>query len=158
MSDGREYEIQTIDRLIATINSGDTCEKATKALRDLVTEGAEVVAEHGGTVKGSITITLGFTFDAKGLDVTMKHKATMPPGRKVTVPEMFLIRIPVFEGGPRHLMPVRLQYRKDGTRAKWKAELVDAAGLVRAAVRAIVSEVKEKTEAPLYLAQNPVAR
>lgn len=79
MSDGREYEIQTIDRLIATINSGDTCAKATKDLRDLVTEGAEVVAEHGGTVKGSITITLGFTFDARGLDVTMKHKATMPP-------------------------------------------------------------------------------
>ena len=79
-------------------------------------------------------------------------------GRKVTVPEMFLVRIPVFEGGPRHLMPVRLQYRKNGTRANWKAELVDAPGLVRAAVRAIVSEVKEKTEAPLYLAQNPVAR
>ena len=79
MSDGREYEIQTIDRLIATINQGDTCQEATELLRELISKGTEVITEHGGEVKGSITITLGFHFDAKGLDVTMKAKATMPP-------------------------------------------------------------------------------
>jgi hypothetical protein len=35
---------------------------------------------------------------------------------------------------------------------------VDAAGLVRAAVRAIVAEVADKTKAPLYLAKNPVEK
>jgi hypothetical protein len=70
-------------------------------------------------------------------------------GKRVKVPEMFLIDIPIFDGEERRLMPVRLYYRKVGTSIKWGMQLIDHRRMVRDAVEAAAGNVRCVTAVPV---------
>ncbi|WP_044558699.1 DUF2303 family protein [Azospirillum sp. B4] len=71
-------------------------------------------------------------------------------GRKVTVPEMFFINIPVFEGDEPRLLPVRVFYRAGGGSLRWGLQLIDPNRMLRRAVGAVGRQVAEDTSLPLY--------
>lgn len=72
------YEIQTVDRLVAVINQGDDGADATKDYRNLIDTLSSYVENHGGTHKGKLVLTVSFTADQKGIDVSLASEAKMP--------------------------------------------------------------------------------
>lgn len=88
MSDAA-YEVQTVDRLVATINAGDDGNDATQDYRRLMETLNKYVEDYGGKHKGSLTIKLEFAADPKGVDVTMTSQATLP--KRPTNKERFFI-------------------------------------------------------------------
>lgn len=79
-----------------------------------------------------------------------EHETSDGRGRKVFVPDGFFVHVPVFEAGPRHLMPVRLRYRLQNGKVAWALELVDANRMVRLAVRAVAEQVGKDTNLPVF--------
>lgn len=77
-------------------------------------------------------------------------QATTRGNRRITVPEYFLVRIPIFEDEPAHLIPVRLSYRVRGGNVLWRVELVDISRLVRQTARKAAVEVADETAVHLY--------
>lgn len=72
------YEVKTVDRLVAVLNSGDDGAEATRQYRTIMDTLASYIQEHGGKHKGELTIKFGFTADAKGLDVQMDVTSKLP--------------------------------------------------------------------------------
>lgn len=75
---------------------------------------------------------------------------TRMEGRKVAVPDMFFISIPVFDGGARHLLPVRLYYRIKGSQVVWAVEVVDIRRMIRHAIETVATRVKTETGTHVY--------
>jgi hypothetical protein len=71
-------------------------------------------------------------------------------GRKVIVPDAFLLKIPVFEGETPQLVPVRLQYRRAAGAIKWFMTLVEWQRVIRFSVKTEAERVKAATELPLF--------
>lgn len=90
------------------------------------------------------------------LEIAEDHQANVK-GRKVKVPELFLIDIPVFDGEPSHLMPVRLYYRRVSGGVKWQIELVDHRRMVKDAITKAAQDVATATHLPL-INGNPFAK
>ncbi len=84
---------------------------------------------------------------------TQEHQTSDKDGRKVIVPDAFLLRAPVFEGETSQLVPVRLQYRKKGGALCWFMTLVEWRRVVRFAVKAEADRVHEATGLPVYYGQ-----
>ena len=77
MSDSA-YEVRTVDRLVAVLNSGDDGAEATRQYRNIMDTLASYIQEHGGKHKGELTIKIAFTADEKGLDVQMDVTSKLP--------------------------------------------------------------------------------
>lgn len=75
---------------------------------------------------------------------------TRSQGRKIVVPDAFLLKIPVFENETPQLVPVRLQYRKTPQGVKWFMSLVEWQRAVRFAVKTEADRVQKATELPLF--------
>ena len=69
----------------------------------------------------------------------------------VSVPGLFLIAIPVFFGGTRFVVPVRLRYRVDGAGIIWTLVLHRHEQAFDDAFQAMLAEVREKTALPVVL-------
>ncbi len=79
MADDRAYEAPTLDRLLASLNNGDDNAAATEDYHRLVERLATMVESYGGSShKGMLTLTFNFKADAKGVDVALQTKITMP--------------------------------------------------------------------------------
>ncbi|KAA0571104.1 DUF2303 family protein [Azospirillum sp. Sh1] len=92
-------------------------------------------------------------FDPKSGKRTLMFKDdndTRMDGRKVTIPDMFFINIPVFDGGARHLLPVRLYFRIKGTQVVWMVEVVDIRRMIRHAVETVATRVQTETGTHVY--------
>lgn len=92
------------------------------------------------------------SFDPKTGQKTLNYKDQHQDseGRDVKVPELFLINIPVFENGKRHLLPVRLYYRLLGGSVKWALQLIEPERMIRIAVEAAARQAAEETALPLF--------
>ncbi|MBP7337682.1 DUF2303 family protein [Niveispirillum sp.] len=90
------------------------------------------------------------------LEFSEDHEAQVK-GQKVKVPELFLIDIPVFDGEPSHLMPVRLYYRRAGGGIKWMVELVDHRRMLKDAILKASTDVSIATDLTL-ISGNPFAK
>lgn len=84
---------------------------------------------------------------------TEEHQTHDKDGRKVVVPDAFLLRAPVFEGETQQLVPVRLQYRRKAGALLWFMTLVEWKRVVRFAVKAEAERVKEATKLPVFYGQ-----
>ena len=81
---------------------------------------------------------------------TNEHATHDKDGRKIVVPDAFLLRVPVWEGETPQLIPVRLQYRKAGGRLSWFMTLVEWRRVIRFAVRTEAQRVQKATALPLF--------
>jgi hypothetical protein len=84
------------------------------------------------------------------LAFTEEHETHDRAGRKVIVPDAFLLRAPVFEGETPQLIPVRLAYRQKGGTLSWFMTLVEWRRVVRFAVKAEADRVQEATALPVF--------
>ena len=92
-------------------------------------------------------------YDPKSGKKTLMYKDdndTRIDGRRIVVPEMFFVYIPVFDGGQRHLLPVRLYYRIKGTQVVWGVEVVDLRRMIRRAIETAAAAVAAETAVPVY--------
>lgn len=81
---------------------------------------------------------------------TEEHETHSKDGRKIIVPDAFLLRVPVWEGETPQLIPVRLQYRKSQGRLSWFLTLVEWRRVIRFAVKTEADRVKQATSLPLF--------
>lgn len=84
---------------------------------------------------------------------TQEHQTSDKDGRKVVVPDAFLLRAPVFEGETSQLVPVRLQYRKERGQLFWFMTLVEWKRVIRFAVKAEADRVQAATSLPIFYGQ-----
>lgn len=71
-------------------------------------------------------------------------------GAPIKVPNLFVIAIPVFVGGDRYQIPVRLRYRLAGSRLTWHFLLYRADRSFDDAYAELCAEAAEQTGLPLY--------
>ncbi len=83
------YEVKTVDRLLAVLNSGDENAEATRLHRSIMDRLASNIQDHGGKHKGQLTLTVDYVADSKGLDVSITAKAKIP-GKPVIKERFFM--------------------------------------------------------------------
>lgn len=83
------------------------------------------------------------------IQFTTEHTDTT--GKPLSIPDFFMIVIPVFNGGGNARITVALRYRKKGEQIIWYYELYRIDQVFQTAFDATLKEVKEKTSLPLYL-------
>ncbi|MFZ2869627.1 DUF2303 family protein [Zavarzinia sp.] len=78
-----------------------------------------------------------------------EEHTTSSKGRRVTVPEFFLVEVPLFEGERPRLIPVRLQYRVSGGTVVWIPTLIEWKRVIRLAVADVAAQVGDATGLPV---------
>ncbi|WP_319532828.1 DUF2303 family protein [uncultured Cohaesibacter sp.] len=71
-------------------------------------------------------------------------------GNKLSVPNMFLIAIPIFEGGEPYRIPVRLRYRKKGGSLAWLIEPYQLDRYIKHAFSEACQIAAQQTALPLF--------
>jgi hypothetical protein len=80
------------------------------------------------------------------------HRTQDSEGKKVDVPSLFLLGIPVFENSPDlYRVVVRLRYRRQGGGIQWKADLYRHDKVFDHACRDVWSEIEKATGLPLFV-------
>lgn len=83
--------------------------------------------------------------------VQVKSEHIDGTGQPIRVPKLFLIAIPVFEGGPAYRLPVRFQYRKAGATVKFVLTLHDPKHAKDHAFDEAAAAAAESTGLPLLM-------
>jgi hypothetical protein len=81
--DSRAYDIPSIVQLLNVHNNGDDAARITEQYHELVNQCSDLVAEHGGTAKGKLTVTFEVIADQKGLDLAIVPKLSLPGPPKI---------------------------------------------------------------------------
>jgi len=71
-------------------------------------------------------------------------------GAPLKVPNLFMLAIPVFEGGDLYRIPVRLRYRSSGGRVSWFFELYRADKVFKHAIEEAFTKAATETGLPLF--------
>ncbi len=95
------------------------------------------------------TVATNLTTGEHTIQVKAEHQDGN--GQPIKVPKLFLIAIPVFEGGPSYRLPVRFQYRKSGSTVKFVLTLHDPKHAKDHAFGEAAESVKDKTGMPLLM-------
>lgn len=96
-------------------------------------------------VKQAVTLETG------EVSVVFSEQHTDGAGAPVRVPNLFLLAIPVFRGGDRFTVPVRLRYRVAGGRLQWSYALSRAEAVFDQAFGEAVERVRVDTELPVFV-------
>jgi Uncharacterized conserved protein (DUF2303). len=122
-------------------------------LRKIKFAHAEAMMRLAAGIEVEQSTSVKQAYDPKSGKKTLMYKDdndTRIDGRRIVVPEMFFVYIPVFDGGQRHLLPVRLYYRIKGNGVVWAVEVVDLRRMIRRAIEAAANTVKAETAVPVY--------
>lgn len=88
--DERAFQLRTVTQLIERTNGGDDFDGLNKDMNKIVESlQTQICDHHVDTAKGSLTITIEFTADRKGLDVVINSKVKTP-NRPVTKDRFFV--------------------------------------------------------------------
>ena len=74
-----------------------------------------------------------------------------PDGQPLTLPNLFMIAIPVFEEGALYRLAVRFRYRKAGSDVKFIVQLYNPDVALRDAAREAMTQAQEATGVPLLM-------
>lgn len=74
-----------------------------------------------------------------------------PDGQPLTLPNLFMIAIPVFEEGALYRLAVRFRYRKTGSDVKFIVTLYNPDDALRDAAREAMAFAQKQTEVPLIM-------
>ncbi|MDF3606098.1 DUF2303 family protein [Paracoccus sp. DMF-8] len=74
-----------------------------------------------------------------------------PDGTPLTLPNLFMIAIPVFEEGALYRLAVRFRYRKAGSDVKFIVSIYNPDAALRDAAREAMATAKEATNVPLMM-------
>ncbi|MFC4668174.1 DUF2303 family protein [Seohaeicola nanhaiensis] len=79
-------------------------------------------------------------------------------GRPLSIPNLFLIAIPIFQGGDLYRLPLRFSYRKSGAELKFILNLYDAETAFETACDEAAQKAAEETGLPLFIGEPEVRR
>lgn len=106
--DDRAYQMRSLPQVLGRLNNGDDLDDVDKDMQHLLDRLSRHIENYGGTAKGSLTITLEFQQDHKGIDLAVTSKVTVPKRPKtkdrffVTEDNVLTLRNPnkgtMFEG------------------------------------------------------------
>ena len=105
--------------------------------------GIEVRAKM--TVKDAVTLSTGearVSFDEE-------HAAHGKDGSAITVPGAFMVSIPIYDGGPRWRLVVRLRYRLVEGRVVWMLQLAGADAALQMSFEETLERVAKDTGVPV---------
>lgn len=111
--------------------------KLLELARGLSIHEASTVKSHVNTTTGEVTLEY----------ITAHSDST---GKKLCLPGMFCIGIPVFEGGDLYRVMVRLRYRIADGKATWWYELYQLEQCIEDAFNEIIDEALAKTCLQIY--------
>lgn len=74
-----------------------------------------------------------------------------PDGSPISIPNLFLVALPVFDNGAVYRLPVRFRYAKAGPEVKFFLTLHNPDVYLRDAVNLALDEAQSATELPLFL-------
>lgn len=77
-----------------------------------------------------------------------ENEHRQPNGEKLEVPNLFVIGIPVFEGGPLYRFPVRFAYRKEGGKVVFFLQVVNIEDVMKRAIESAVEHITFAGNAP----------
>jgi len=83
------------------------------------------------------------------LQFLTEHRS--PDGSPLTLPNLFMIAIPVFEEGALYRLAVRFRYRKVGSDVKFIASIYNPDAALRDAAREAMNAAQQATELPLMM-------
>jgi len=83
--------------------------------------------------------------------INFKSEHVDERGAKIRVPNLFIIAIPVFEGGALYRMPVRFRYVKKGANLTFVLSPYDAEASFDAALRIEAHKARDETGLPLFM-------
>lgn len=83
--------------------------------------------------------------------ITFEEEHHDAEGKKLEVPSLFLIGVPVFKNGPAYRVVVRLRYRKQGSQIIWFYDLYRHDKVFDHAFTEACTKAKEETELPLLV-------
>lgn len=76
--DDRAYQMRSLPQILSRLNNGDDLDDLDKDLAHVLDRLSRHIENYGGTAKGKLSITLNFTQDHKGIDVSIESKMTVP--------------------------------------------------------------------------------
>lgn len=156
--DAGEIDDEAVDDVIRDPIEGDdryVPRSALYKLRKIRFGSAQRLIQMARTVEVAVNAKAVEGYNPKTGERTVtfseEHQTHDGKGRRIVVPDAFLLRAPVFEGETPQLIPVRLQYRRgQGGALSWFMTLVEWRRVVRFAVRAEAERVHAETGLPLF--------
>ncbi|MGH0001328.1 DUF2303 family protein [Pseudovibrio ascidiaceicola] len=140
---------------------GDTNEKLSEPDRQLyelvqTLEGRPCSSEKlmqlakGLQIHEANQIETGFNRNSGEQQIVFKEEHQGADGKPLSVPNMFLISIPVFKNSAPYRIPVRLRYRKAGGTIKWLVSLHNPERMLEHAFNEACDLAKQETGLPLF--------
>jgi len=156
--------LDVIDPPLSLTSPGIAGAEATEAEHRLIDIARRLEGSYGNAAQ-LLGMAKSFTVNETA-DYTVAHNSTTGEatvqiksehmdanGQPIRVPKLFLIAIPVFEGGPAYRLPVRFQYRKAGQTVKFFLTLHDPKFARDHAFDEAVQLAKAETGMPLFIGQ-----
>jgi uncharacterized protein YfdQ (DUF2303 family) len=156
--------LDVIDPHLQLTSPGIAGAEATEADHRLIDIARRLEGSYG-TGAQLLGMAKSFTVN-EAADYTVAHNSTTGEqtiqiksehvdgtGQPIKVPKLFLIAIPVFEGGPAYRLPVRFQYRKAGATVKFVLTLHDPKHAKDHAFDEAAQTVQADTSLPLLMGQ-----
>ncbi|WP_339109244.1 DUF2303 family protein [Thioclava sp. GXIMD4216] len=103
------------------------------------------------TVNEVSNLSTSFNRDTGEQVIQFQNEHRDPEGNPVSVPNLFIIAIPVFDGGPHYRIPVRFRYRKKGAGVAFIISMHDPKVALRNAVEEAFTMTTAATDLPLYI-------
>jgi hypothetical protein len=134
---------------------------ADKNLAELVEDLSAIVANRR-TMMG-LSVGLSITATSEVVNVTginngtgsivfkEENKTTDHEGRKIDVPTMFLLGVPVFENGGLYRVVARLRYKRSGGAIQWKYDLYRDDKAFDHAFKDVCEEIRKGTGLPAFV-------
>jgi uncharacterized protein YfdQ (DUF2303 family) len=104
--------------------------------------------------KSVVTNAQNLSSGEGAIEFRSEHEATTSHGKKVTVPKMFAIGVPVFKNGQSYRVFARLRYRKAGGTINFHYELWQVEKVFEHAISEAAEKAQAGTELPLYIGRD----
>lgn len=95
-------------------------------------------------------VTASLNRDSGESSIQFLNEHQQPDGTPVSIPNLFMIAIPIFENGAFYRIPVRFRYRKAGATVKFIFTLHNADVCFRDAVDQALQRATDETALPLF--------
>lgn len=112
----------------------------------------------GIAIRADERATIKHDLDTGEAVVSFSSEHTDANGDKVKIPNMFVIVIPILEGGKCYQLPCRLRYRlKDGT-IRWCYEVINLDNAIEKAIDEELKSIKDNIGLPVFYGNLPEGR
>lgn len=115
-----------------------------------LSKGISIRADERATIKHDLNTGEAIVqFNSEHTDAT---------GAAIKVPNMFVIVIPVLDGGKQYQLPCRLRYRLNSGQVRWWYEIIDLDRAIKLAIDEELEQIKEKIGLPVFYGDLPQGR